>query len=268
MRNLSICAALLSVALCGMLSADEKLSMSDADKAMYAEMVENNPAAMDLAEGEEVFNSLIGQEAYAKVLGVSVKDLPETIAGFPRMLTATPKYDFTFPKTMRKVVTLSQSLQMALADRDKKVFKLKDKEMINMTAYVKSLANDLKTNIDVKANKQMQEMHALGQTVFEERRGGRGLSCNSCHSADVVGQRLRMQPLPDLGAKETAAAGTWPAYRMTQSAMVTLDKRMQQCMKNALLAEIPLGSKEIVALEVYVTNKTKGNAIQIPGLKR
>jgi sulfur-oxidizing protein SoxA len=77
-----------------------------------------------------------------------------------------------------------------------------------------------------------------------------------------------MQALPDLGSKETASAGTWPAYRMTQSAMVTFDKRMQQCMKNALLAELPLGSKEMVALEVYITNLSKGNTIQIPGLKR
>ncbi len=268
MRKLSICAAFFSLALCGILNAEEAMSMNAADKAMYAEMLENNPADMDIAEGEELFNSLIGQETYAKVLGVSVKDLPETIAGFPRMLTAIPKYDFTFPKTMRKVVTLSQSLQMALAERDKKVFKLKDNEMIKMTAYVKSLANGLTTNIDVKANKQMEEMVVLGQHVFEERRGGRGLSCNSCHSADIVGSRLRMQVLPDLGAKETASAGTWPAYRMTQSAMVTFDKRMQQCMKNALLAELPLGSKEIVALEVYITNLSKGNAIQIPGLKR
>lgn len=268
MRKLSICTALFSLALCGMLNADEQMSMNAADKAMYAEMLENNPAAMDIAEGETLFNSLIGQEAYAKMLGVSVKDLPQTIAGFPRMLTATPKYDFTFPKTMRKVVTLSQSLQMALADRDKKVLKLESKDMVNMTAYVKSLANDLQTNIDVKANKQMEEMVVLGQHIFEERRGGRGLSCNSCHSPDIIGSRLRMQELPDLGAPQTASASTWPAYRMTQSAMVTFDKRMQQCMKNALLAELPLGSKEMVALEVYVTNKGKGNTIKIPGLKR
>jgi L-cysteine S-thiosulfotransferase len=268
MHKLSICTALLSLALCSILNAEESMSMNAADKAMYAEMMENNPADMDIAEGQEIFNSLIGQEAYANVLGVSVNDLPQTIAGFPRMLTAEPKYDFTFPKTMRKVVTLSQSLQMALADRDKKVLKLESKEMVKMSAYVKSLSNGLTTNIDVKANKHMEEAVVLGKHIFEERRGGRGLSCNSCHSADIVGSRLRMQALPDLGSKETASAGTWPAYRMTQSAMVTFDKRMQQCMKNALLAELPLGSKEMVALEVYITNLSKGNAIQIPGLKR
>lgn len=257
MRILSVTAALVCLALLSGAQAEEKLSMSDADKAMYAEMLENNPAAIDVAEGEEIFNSLIGTSAYAKMLGVKEKDLPQYLAGFPR-----------FVKPAGKVVTLSQTLQMGAADVGKEVPKLESKEILKMTAYVKSLANGQKTSIDVKANKPMKEMMTLGQSVFEERRGGRGLSCNSCHSADVIGQRLRMQPLPDLGSKVNAAAGTWPAYRMTKSETTLLDKRFQQCMDNALLAKIPLGSKEMVALEVYITNKTKGNEIQIPGLKR
>lgn len=257
MRILSISAAAVCLVLLGSASGEEKLSMSDADKAMYAELLENNPAEMDVAEGEQLFADLIGTEGYAKMLGVKDKDLPGYLAGFPR-----------YVEPAKKVVTLSQTIQMASAANGKAVPKLESKEMVKMTAYVKSLANGKKTSIDVKANKHMEQMYKLGQEVFEERRGGRGLSCNSCHSADIVGQRLRMQPLPDLGAPETAAAGTWPAYRMTQSQMVTLDKRFQQCMNNALLAQIPLGSREMVALEVYITNKTKGNAIQIPGLKR
>lgn len=257
MRHVSITAALVCLALLGSANAEEKLSMSDADKKMYAELLESNPAEMDVAEGEQLFGDLIGTAGYAKMLGIKEKDLPKYIAGFPR-----------YVEPAKKVVTLAQTVQMAAASTGKPVPKLESPEMVKMSAYVKSLANGQKTNIDVKANKHMQEMMQLGQQVFEERRGGRGLSCNNCHSAEIVGQRLRMQELPDLGAKVTAAAGTWPAYRMTQSQMVTLDKRMQQCMKNALLAEIPLGSKEIVALEVYVTNKTKGNPIRIPSVKR
>jgi sulfur-oxidizing protein SoxA len=77
-----------------------------------------------------------------------------------------------------------------------------------------------------------------------------------------------MQILPDLGDPKVKAAGTWPAYRMTKSKMFTLQQRFQQCMKNALLAKIPLGSKDMVALEVYVTDKAKGSTIAVPGLKR
>lgn len=257
MRKVSITAALVCLAFLNSAVAEEKLSMSEADKAMYAELLENNPAEMDIAEGEQLFGDLVGTAAYAKMLGVKEKDLPKYIAGFPR-----------YVEPAKKVVTIAQSIQMALAAQGKPVAKLESKEMVKMSSYVKSLANGEKTSIDVKANKHMQEMYALGQKIYEERRGGRGLSCNNCHSADIVGQRLRMQELPDLGAKQTAAAGTWPAYRMTKSQTTTLEKRMQGCMKNALLAVIPQGSREIVALEVYVTNKTKGNTIQIPGLKR
>lgn len=257
MRSLSITAALVCLALLSGANAEEKLSMSAADKAMYAELVDNNPAEMDVAEGEQLFSDMISMENYSKMLGVKEKALPSFIAGFPRYVDAA-----------KKVVTLSQTIQMAAADQGKTVPKLESKEMLKMTAFVKSLANGQKTSIDVKANAQMKEMMKLGQEVFEERRGGRGLSCNSCHSADIVGQRLRMQNLPDLGESVTAAAGTWPAYRMTKSETTLLDKRFQQCMDNALLAKIPLGSREMVALEVYVTNKTKGNAIQVPGVKR
>jgi L-cysteine S-thiosulfotransferase len=255
MRTLSISAALVCLALFNSAFAEEQLSMSAADKAMYAELLENNPADMDVAEGEQLFSAMTTLGAYSKMLGVSEKDLPAYIAGFPRVV-----------KAAGKVVTLSQTIQMAAADAGKAVPKLESKEMLKMTGYVKSLANAQKTSIDVKANAQMKEMMKLGQEVFEQHRGGRGLSCNSCHSPDIIGQRLRMQNLPDLGVNK--AAGTWPAYRMTKSETTLLDKRFQQCMDNALLAKIPLGSREMVALEVYVTNQTKGNEIQVPGLKR
>lgn len=256
MRMFSLSAALI-VALLGSANGEEKLSMSDADKRMYAELVENNPAEMDMVEGEQLFGELTTLGAYAKMLGTTEKNLSAYLSGFPRYVDAAGK-----------VVTISQTIQMAAADAGKAVPKLNSKEMLKMTLYVKSLANEQKTSIDINADKHMKAMAKLGQEVFETRRGGRGLSCNSCHSADIVGQRLRMQPLPDLGAPETAAAGTWPAYRMTKSETTLLDKRFQQCMNNALLAQIPLGSKEMVALEVYVTNKTKGNPIQVPGVKR
>ncbi len=254
-RSLSI--ALVCLALLGSAYAEESMSMSAADKAMYDELLENNPADMELSEGESLFGALIGKAGYAKMMGVSEKALPAYIAGFPRYVDSA-----------KKVVTLSQTIQMAAASQGKEVPKLESPEMLKMTLFLKSLANGQKTAINVKGHPQMKAMMTLGKAVFEQQRGGRGLSCNSCHSSDIIGQRLRMQILPDLGSKANASAGTWPAYRMTKSETTLLDKRFQQCMDNALLAKIPLGSKEMVALEVYVTNMTKGNAIHVPGVKR
>jgi sulfur-oxidizing protein SoxA len=248
----------LSVAMLASLSfGGEQFAMSDSDRAMYAEMLESNPADIMIADGEEMIEEWGGDEALAKYLGVSEDDLPAYIAGFPRYIK---KYDM--------VVGLDQMLQAMMYDMGKKPFKLKTPEMFSLVAYVKSIANDEPINIDVNANPQMKEAYALGEDVFMTKRGGRGLSCNSCHSPDVIGLVLRTQPLPDLSSKGVKAAATWPAYRMTKSSLRTFPRRFQGCMKNALLKVIPLGSKEMVALEVYLTEQSKGSKIAIPGLKR
>jgi len=234
----------------------EQFSMSDADRALYAELLENNPAEMDVERGNTLLEENCGGDAgLAKFLGVSEAKLPEYISGFPRYI-----------KRFDMVLGLDQVLQALMAQNGHKPFKLGSKEMFAMSAYAKSIANGEPVRIDVNANPQMKAAYALGEEVFMTKRGGRGLSCNSCHNSEVVGLVLRTQPLPDLG--KNAAGATWPAYRMTKSELRTLQRRFQGCMENALLAVLPLGSKEMVGLEIYVTDLAKGKEIAIPGLKR
>ena len=248
----------LALALLSSLSfGGEQFAMSDADRAMYEEMLENNPADIMVANGEELLGYMGGDEGLAKYLGVTEDELPKYIAGFPR-----------YVERIRLVVGLDQVIQAMMYDNGHKPLKLKSGNMFDIVAYVKSIANGEKINIDVNANPQMKEMYKLGKEVFMTKRGGRGLSCNSCHAPEVVGLVLRTQKLPDLGKDGAKAAATWPAYRMTKSSLRTLQRRFQGCMKNALLKVLPLGSKQMVALEVYLTDKAKGSEIAIPGLKR
>lgn len=246
------------VLLLTMATAGEQFAMSDADRAMYKEMLENNPADIYVEEGGELLEEQLGGEAaLAKFLGVSEKELPKYIAGFPRYI-----------KKLGNVVGIDQVLQAMQVEQGKEKDKLKSEKMFSMLAYVKSLANDEQIAIDINADKYIKASYDLGKKTFETARGGRGLSCLSCHSKDIVGMVLRTQPLPDLG--EAGAGATWPAYRMTKSSLRTLQRRFQGCMKNALLKVIPIGSKEMVGLEVYVSTlaQDKKQPIAIPGLKR
>jgi len=249
----------VSLALLSSLSfAGDQFAMSDADRAMYADMLEDNPADIMVGNGEELLAEYCGGDAgLAAFFGVSEDELPGYIAGFPRYL---PEF--------KQVVGLDQALQGLMHKNGHKPFALKSSDMFDMSAYAKSIANGEKSNIDVNANQHMKDAYALGKLTFEQKRGGRGLSCLSCHSSDVIGGILRTQPLPDLSVKGNAPAATWPAYRMTKSSLRTLQRRFQGCMNNALLKVIPLGSPEMVALEVYLTDKAKGAEIAIPGLKR
>ena len=235
----------------------EQFAMSDADRAMYEEMLENNPADIYVESGGELFDELGGEEALAKFLGTTEKELPKYIAGFPRYI-----------EKLGNVVGIDQVLQAMQVEQGKKATKLKSEDMFSMLAYVKSLANDEQFTIDINADKHIKASYELGKKTFETPRGGRGLSCLSCHSKDIVGMILRTQPLPDLG--EAGAGATWPAYRMTKSSLRTMQRRFQGCMNNALLKVIPIGSKEMVGLEVYISTlaQEKKKAIAIPGLKR
>ena len=253
MKKLVIVSALLGISLFG---ADAtQFNMSAADKAMYQEMLENNPADIFVEEGGEFFDALIGEKDLADFLGTTPKELPKYIAGFPR-----------YVKKLDMVAGLDQVMQAILAQKNEKPIKIKRKKMFSLLAYAKSLANEEKINLDVNADEHIKAAYALGKKVYETPRGGRGLACLSCHSKATVGLALRTQILPNLGAVDSG--GTWPAYRMTKSSLRTLQRRFQGCMKNALLAVIPIGSPEMVALEVYVTDMAKGKEIAIPGLKR
>ena len=256
MNSLLLKKVLLGLSLSSiLLLAGEQFSMSEADKKMYEELKENNPADMNVEEGMELFEELGDEAALAKFLEVNEKKLAEYIAGFPRYI-----------KKMENVVGLDQVLQAMQIEKGQKKDALNSDNISSLLAYVKSLANEVPINIDVNANDEMKTSFALGEKLYSEARGYRGLSCNSCHS--LPGTVLRTQILPEMGAQNTG--GTWPAYRMTLSKLVTLQERSATCMKDAGQARLPLGSKEMVGLEVYITNlaKDKKQEIEVPGLKR
>jgi len=239
----------------------ESFTMSAADKAMYEELKENNPADLEVDAGSELIEEAVGdEEGLAKFFGIKTDDLPKYIATFPRYM-----------EQAGKVVGLDQALQMAMVANGVKPYKLTSGDMISLFSYVKSLGNDEKINVDINANDHMKEAYALGKKMWDTKRGTRGLSCANCHEAAPLGAAdmiLRTQQLPMVSSESANSMGTWPAYRMKKSKVVTLQGRFKQCMNNSMQAKIPEGSAEMVALEVYVANLNKGMALAIPGLKR
>ena len=235
----------------------ESFTMSKADQDMYfKEALENNPAEIELDEGSEEFEKKIGEAKLAKYLGISEKELPKYIAGFPRYI-----------KKAGIVLTIDQLAQAVLKANGKKVPKLK--KLVKLGLYIKSLANDEKVNLDIDADSHIKSMYAYGKQMYDERRGNRGMSCWGCHtSKDALGMRLRTQIMVDISAKARASAATWPAYRMAKAKVISVAKRIQQCQSSSGQAVLPQGSREVVALEVYLTSLSNGATMAVPGLKR
>lgn len=253
MKKLALTAAL--AALLSLPLVAENLSMSDKDKELYSS--DENPGELYVSKGEGIFKKTFGStDELAKFLGVEKSKLAAELATYPKYL-----------QKAGKVVSLDQMLQLAMHEKGLKPFKLTSEDMVFMSSYVFSLANEQKMAVDT-TSEHAKEYYDYGKKIYYTQRGERGLSCYSCHSQGVLGMRLRMQILPNLGAPEFKSGATWPAYRMTKSELTTLQKRFQGCMENSSQKKLAIGSKEMTALELYVRSMANNQTVAIPGLKR
>ncbi|TKR55747.1 sulfur oxidation c-type cytochrome SoxA [Allopusillimonas ginsengisoli] len=107
-----------------------------------------------------------------------------------------------------------------------------------------------------------------GKQIFFFRGGPYDFSCASCHSAK--GQRIRLQDLPNLTAQEPArqAYSSWPAYRVSQGALRSMQWRLNDCFRQQRMPNLKYGSQASVDLTVFLAVNANGGKMAAPGLKR
>lgn len=107
-----------------------------------------------------------------------------------------------------------------------------------------------------------------GKQIFYYRGGPYDFSCASCHS--VTGQRIRLQDLPNLTESKPAqqAYSSWPAYRVSQGALRSMQWRLQDCFRQQRMPALKYGSQASIDLTVFLGVKANGGVMDAPGLKR
>ena len=123
--------------------------------------------------------------------------------------------------------------------------------------------------IDVPATHPREaEMYKVGQELFYRRSGPLDFSCSTCHGLDD--RRIRLQELPNLSTKEGAGASMsqWPAYRVSQGVVWTMQRRLIDCIRQMRWPEPEFLSDSVVALQVYMQNNASGVILEAPGIKR
>ena len=113
-----------------------------------------------------------------------------------------------------------------------------------------------------------KEAVALGEALFHYRSGPFDFSCESCHGES--GKRIRLQPLPFLSKPEEArkVMGEWPAYRVSNSHVMTMQHRLLDCYWQMRLHRLEFGSEASVALIAYLSDRARGGTITAPTIKR
>jgi sulfur-oxidizing protein SoxA len=142
---------------------------------------------------------------------------------------------------------------------------VKDVGAIATWVASKSAGMKFKAQLDDAKGK---EAVALGQNLFNRRMGPFDFSCTTCHADS--GKRIRLQPLPYLAKPEEArkVVGEWPAYRVSNTHVMTMQHRVLDCFWQMRMHRIEMGSEVSNALIAYMVKTAEGGEIAAPGMKR
>jgi L-cysteine S-thiosulfotransferase len=140
-------------------------------------------------------------------------------------------------------------------------------ELEALATYVANKSNGRRFAPQLGHPKEREAL-AIGEALFFRRQGPMDFACATCHGDS--GKRIRLQGLPYLSKPEEAreAVGQWPAYRVSQGTVMTMQHRITDCFWQMRLPLIDYGSDVAVALTMYLVNQAKGGEIGAPQIKR
>jgi L-cysteine S-thiosulfotransferase len=140
-------------------------------------------------------------------------------------------------------------------------------ELEALATYVANSSSGLKFTPQWTHPKERATL-AMGEALFFRRQGPMDFACATCH-ADP-GKRIRLQGLPFLSEPEEArqVIGQWPAYRVSQGTVMTMQHRITDCFWQMRLPLVDYGSDVTVALTMYLVDRAKGGEINAPQIKR
>ncbi len=143
----------------------------------------------------------------------------------------------------------------------------KQSQMEALVAYIAGESRGMKIAAKA-AHPEEARMYAAGKQIFFYRGGAYDFSCATCHSGDK--QRIRLQELPNLlvPAETQKAYATWPAYRVSQGEVRTMQHRLYDCFRQQRFPVAGYDSDMITALTLFLAKNAEGGTFDAPAIKR
>lgn len=239
--------------------------------AKYREMLaDGNPAELFEMKGEELWK----QKRGPKNVSLEQCDLgkgPGVLAGafteLPRFFKDTGKVMDLETRLIHCMETLQGFNSADLYKAAPTIGKGEGANLVAITTYVATQSKGMRFNVS-QAHEKEQEMYEVGKRLFFQRGGPHDFACSSCHGVD--GGRIRLQDLPNLTKNPGDGLGVaaWPAYRVSNAQMWTMQKRLNDCYRQQRFPEPKFGSDATIALGVYMGVNAKGAESIVPALKR
>lgn len=247
--------------------------LSEKEIERYRAMISDpmsNPGYLNVDRGEQLWSLARGTKNVSLEgcdLGMGPGKLEGAYARLPRHFADTDRVMDLEQRLLHCMETL-QGLDTkdVIARRFSGPGRTSDME--DLVAFIANKSNGMKYEPQLSHPKE-QEMYAVGEAMFYRRSAIMDFSCATCHAAE--GKRIRLQGLPDFTKPGKAAQetmGSWPTYRVSQSALRTMQHRLWDCYRQMRMPAPDYASDGVTALTVYMVKKAEGGEIQVPSIKR
>ena len=262
--------ALMGVAVLGLAQAGMAQD-TDAEIAKYrAALQDGNPAELWEMKGEELWKTKRG----TKNQSLETCDLGKGPGKLEGAYAEMPRYFADAGRVMDLEARLVHCMQNIQGWETKQYFNKgafkgsgPGSDMAAIATFVAAKSNGMVFNVDT-SHPAVKAAAKTGEELFWRRSGPFDFSCATCHAE--TGKRIRLQGLPNLLNKEGAATGvsTWPAYRVSQGQVRTLQHRMWDCYWQMRHPDVQYTSEAVTALLTYMNVVGNGNEIKSPYIKR
>jgi L-cysteine S-thiosulfotransferase len=259
------------LAMTGLLAGGAAAQNATDEIAKYRAMLaDGNPAELVEAQGEALWMTARGPNnaSLAKCdLGKGPGVVKGAYAELPRYFKDAKAVMDAESRIVHCMVTLQGFEREAVIKKPFSDQGDRATELEALTAYVVGLSRGSKINVPQR-HPEEKASFARGEHAFFYRAGPYDFACASCHSK--ANQRIRLQDLPNLqdGAAAQSAFSTWPAYRVSQGAVRTMQWRMADCFRQQRFPLLKYTSPTSVDLITYLGVMAKGGAMDAPALKR
>ncbi len=244
------------------------LAQTDAEKAIdrYRELVaDGNPAELWEAKGEDLWKKKRGPKNASLEkcdLGLGAGVVKGAYVSLPRYFEDTKKVQ----DLETRLVTCMEQHQ-GIKAKASSYNRDDHKDIISLVAWIASESRGMPVNVP-QSHPEEQRYYEMGKRIFFYRAGPYDFACATCHAED--GKRIRLQGLPNLTQNEPAgkAFTSWPAYRVSNSQVWPMQKRLEDCFRQQRFPYVEFGSDVTIALSSYMGVNGKGVKSLAPTIKR
>jgi len=238
--------------------------------AKYRQMLaDGNPAELWEMRGEELWKTKAGPNQVSLErcdLGLGPGVVKGAYVTLPRYFKDVNKVMDLEARLVYCRTTL-QGLTQAEATQTPFGSTAKQSTIEALVAYITSESRGMKMAAPT-GHPLEKQAYEDGKKLFYLRGGSHDFACATCHSAD--GKRIRLQELPNIlnPANAQMAYTTWPAYRVSQGEVRTMQHRLNDCYRQQRFPEPVYASDALTALTMFLAKNAEGGVYAAPALKR